>query len=326
MQALERAVIGGGYAALLAGSDASLLALSRIRHRLEPYVRTRLPPHGLVERSLDKLALISAASRHGLSSPFTIACRGRAEALAAARRIGFPVIIKPVRAVFEVQGAPRRVGAMFAPDERALESAVLAYGGSCLVQRRERGAVLSFAGVLADGRLLANVLARYHRTWRPDAGGASFSETMTTPPWLAERAESLLNEIGWEGLFELELIECPDGRYAAIDLNPRLFGSLALAIGAGVNLPAVWCLHVLGRRVVPSRARPGVFYRCEEADFAHVLWQLRRGKVGAAVRALRVRRRVVHSHFSSRDPAPLLARLLFLASTRRFRGRRGRAA
>jgi predicted ATP-grasp superfamily ATP-dependent carboligase len=316
LDAVERAASIGGYSVLVPGGDASLLAISRGRHRLKRHVSCHLPPHHLVERSLDKLALDSVASRHGLAPPFTVVCHSTAEAASAAGTIGFPVILKPLRTVFEVDGTRRRMGAVLVRDSGRLDGAVAAYGGSCLVQRREPGAVLSFAGVVAEGRMLGRALSRYHRTWRPDAGGASFSQTIDTPPQLEEQVTSLLEDLGWEGLFELELIERSDGGHAAIDLNPRPYGSLALAIAAGANLPAIWCEYVLGREPRRARARPGVFYRCEDADISHALWDARHLRFRAAARILRLRRGVVHSHFGSWDPGPLVARVLFLARTR----------
>jgi cation diffusion facilitator CzcD-associated flavoprotein CzcO/predicted ATP-grasp superfamily ATP-dependent carboligase len=319
LDAVERAVLRGGYSVLVPGSDASLLAISGGRDRLEPHVRIGLPPHELVERSLDKLALISAASHHQLTSPLTISCHGAADAVAAAERLGFPVVLKPVRSIFEVDGVWRRARGMLVPDERALEGAVADYGDPCLVQRRERGVILSFAGVFANGCLLGEALSRYHRTWRPDSGSASFSQTIETPLWLRERAAALLKEIGWVGLFELELIEREKGLCAAIDLNPRPYGSLALAIGAGANLPAIWCEQVLAREPERARARPGVFYRWEEADLRYALWQLRHRKILAAARVLRLRRGVVHPYFASRDPGPFVAEMLVLAKSARSR-------
>ena len=51
---LEAIVRDGTHDGLLAGMDASLLAVSCHRHRLEPYVRLGLPSHEIVERALDK--------------------------------------------------------------------------------------------------------------------------------------------------------------------------------------------------------------------------------------------------------------------------------
>ena len=70
---IEHLVAGGRYAALVHCGDASLLAISRGRDRLTPHLRLGLPPHEAVRRSLDKTALIAAASRSGLRTPDTIA-------------------------------------------------------------------------------------------------------------------------------------------------------------------------------------------------------------------------------------------------------------
>ena len=58
---LERLVASRRHDLLVPGSDASLLAISRRRERLEPHIRLGLPPHDVVERSLDKRALLDAA-------------------------------------------------------------------------------------------------------------------------------------------------------------------------------------------------------------------------------------------------------------------------
>jgi predicted ATP-grasp superfamily ATP-dependent carboligase len=155
--------------------------------------------------------------------------------------------------------------------------------------------------------------------WYPEAGSVSFSQTIAPPDELRTRIVALLEDLKWEGLFEIELIERARGGWAAIDLNPRPHGSLALAIGAGANLPALWCAHVLGCDPVPTRARLGVRYRWEDADLRHALWQARRRNGREAAAVLRLHRGVVHAYFDPDDPGPMLARALFLtrASWRR---------
>ncbi|HTX45156.1 MAG TPA: hypothetical protein VMD48_02710 [Solirubrobacteraceae bacterium] len=306
-------------AVLIPGSDASLLALSAARDTLPASVAHGLPCHEVVERCLNKVSLASAASHHELGSPPTSVCTGTAEALTAAREVGLPVLVKPTSSIVEHAGHRQRFASVRADDEPSVMAAVNLLGPSVLIQRVERGPVISFAGVLAGGRLLGEALSRYHRTWHPEAGSVSFSQTIAVPDDLRSGIVDLLNDLGWEGLFELELIERTRGGWAAIDLNPRPYGSLALAIGAGVNLPAIWCAHLLGRDCEPTSARPGVQYRWEDADLRHALWQARRRNTRAAAAALRVHRGVVHAYFAPDDPGPLLARAVFLTKTWRRR-------
>lgn len=311
--ALGAALASGSYSVLMAGSDASLRAVSRARHELEPHARLGLPSEEAVDRSLDKLALTTLASRHGLDSPKTVVCSTVADALAAVGELGFPVVVKPVCSIAGRGDVGLRAESRRVVDETALTVAAALSGEPFLLQRVQRGAVISYAGVFAGGRVLGSAVSRYRRTWYPVAGNACFSETLPEPPELSARVHGLLAELGWEGLFELELIERPNGGWAAIDLNPRPYGSMALAIGAGANLPALWCSYVLGLDPVEVRARAGVSYRWEDADLRHAIWLLRGGQMADAAAVLRMRRGVVHPYFSIRDPGPFVARGLFLA-------------
>jgi FAD-dependent urate hydroxylase len=311
---IRRLVTGGRYAAIVPGSDASLVSLSEHRDTLEPHVALGLPAGDGVARSLDKLVLAEAASAAGLPAPDSELCPGREAALAAAHRFGFPVVLKAARAVFQLGGA-RRPGSVRVSDGESLVRLLPRYGNPCMVQRAEAGPILSFGGVLAGGRLLGTAVSRYLRTWYPEAGNVSFSETVEPPRGLSDRIVTLLSIVGWEGIFEVELIARPDGSLSTIDLNPRVYGSLALAIAAGANLPALWCRWLVGGDPNPEVARPGVRYRWEDADMRHFLWQARRRRIGAAARVLRPRRRTVHPHFRLKDPGPLAARALALART-----------
>src|SRR5439155_14770438 len=110
-----------------------------------------------------------------------------------------------------------------------------------------------------------------------------------------------------------------------LDLNPRSFASLALALEAGVNLIGLYCDLLMGEAPTVARARPGVFYRWLDADVRHALAQVRsrRMSLGEAARILRPRRHTARGGPESlRDPGPLLARLGYVASTAWARRRR----
>ena len=324
VDALERAVSGGSFSVLIPGADASLLRVSSGRARLEPHARLGLPAHGRVKRALDKSDLAATAVRHGLDPPLTVACADSAAALAVARDLEYPVLVKPLKTISDGVTPPQRFASIWAEDADDLLRAIAGFGGAGLVQRRDEGAVVSFAGVFAGGRLLGEAFSRYHRTWRPDAGNACYSETVAAPVGLRRQVVGLLEDLAWEGMFELELIESASDGWHAIDMNPRPYGSLALAIGAGANLPALWCRHLLGDDPDPVAAVPGVFYRWTDADLCHGLWQLRAGNAVAAAGVLRPRRRVVHAVGRRSDPGPAVARMLELGGTAPSRARRRR--
>ena len=182
-----------------------------------------------------------------------------------------------------------------------------------IVQRYERAPFVSCTGVFAEGRLLALTTSRVLRLWPPKAGMHTFSETVQAPDGLADRVRELLVATGWQGIFQLQMLELADGRLSVIDLNPRVFASITLDDYAGANLAALWCDWLLGRDPYPVVARPARRYRWEEGELCHLAWQLRHGRLRAAFSVARPRRRVTHSWFRVTDPGPLVARGLDLA-------------
>jgi len=311
------------YATLIAGSDSSLLAISALREHIEPLTRLGLPSRSAVQSAMHRERLAQAASEVGMSTARTILCSGPQQAIEAAEELGLPVALKSVDAAHTgaaaVESAPKgEVVSTLAE----LAAAAVQFRDGMLLQEWVAGNVVSVGGVFAGERLLAAATSRYLRMWPPQSGSVAFSETVPPPPGLLEAVGRLMLAIGWEGIFELELIEAKAMAFVPIDLNPRPYGSMALANAAGAPLAAIWCDWLLGRgapsqpgtgeRPPPVVARPGVRYRWEDGDLRHVAAQLSRHRYRAALRALRPHQRVAHAHFQGSDPLPALARMLYL--------------
>ena len=100
-----------------------------------------------------------------------------------------------------------------------------------------------------------------------------------------ERATAaFMRELDWSGVFNLQLIE-RDGRDYVIDLNPRFYVSLTLAVKAGINLPAIWVALLLGDEAPEiGDFRPGMRFRQEKGDPRAIAAELRRGNFAARAR------------------------------------------
>jgi predicted ATP-grasp superfamily ATP-dependent carboligase len=315
VEALVDRVASRSWDVLVPGTEASLLPISAAREALEPHVALGLPSHSVVVSSVDKLLLQRTAASLGLGPPTSVACADRSAAVAAAAELGFPVVVKPERSFRAASDDPaaslEQRTPVIAEDRAGLDAAVTLLGEPLTVQRFDSDArLVSCAGVRLPEGVVGFTVARYARTWPPDIGSAVLARTVEPPDGLRTGTEDILAQIGWQGIFELEFLEQADGRFGAIDLNPRPFGWLSLAVGAGANLPAIWCDYVLGRGTGRAAdAAPGHSYRWEKGEVRYIARQVRRLD-WRALAQVRPRRNVIHACFEAGDPAPLLAQSL----------------
>jgi predicted ATP-grasp superfamily ATP-dependent carboligase len=271
-----------------------------------------------VLRSLDKTLLLREAGAAGLAPPPSVVCANVEQASTAAHELGYPVVLKSQRSFIEQDGGRRESAVRVVPDEPALARAFAAFGTPLVVQQHiARPQIVFCAAVRVADRLLGFTVARVARTWPPDAGSAAMALTVDPPPGIEDRVDELVSRIGWVGIFQLQVLDLGDGRLAAIDLNPRLFASLALPLRAGVNLPALWCDSMLGRKSSPAHAaRSGVRYRWEDGELRYAIRQALLGELRAALSVLRPYRRVAHAYFELRDPIPFVVQVFVLVLER----------
>lgn len=281
VDAVRRALALPGCAGIEAASDGALLALG-------------LPGADLV----DKSTLPSRVAAAGLRSPGTVRFEDAYDLAEAAPDLDYPLVVKPV-----LKAGPDDQARRIDSPQALLTLAATADGAS-VVQRYLDGGLRAVAGVVHQGAFLALVHQEYLRTWPVDCGVASAAVTTAPDRELEERLATLLSDHC--GVFQVQLIGD-----RVIDVNPRVYGSLPLAVAAGANLPAIACAARQGRVGDLVRGRPGVRYRWLEGDLRSVWHGVRTGTTGAraAAGALRPRSGTAHSVESLRDPAPALNRI-----------------
>jgi predicted ATP-grasp superfamily ATP-dependent carboligase len=223
--------------------------------------------------------------------------------------ISYPAVVKPVTSSVRVDGALRLGWVKKIGSPAELRAAIeWMPGDALLVQPFLEGALSAACGVFWEGRLICVEHQVARRIWPPDCGVSSYAETVPPDGELEERIAKLLDAIGWNGIFELQFIRRPEGDYL-IDLNTRFYGSLALAVRSGLNLPAIWVDLLLGRTPRVGAYRAGVRYRSEQRDLRAIVHGFRSGRRLEALHACLPRPRTAHGIFSARDPLPFFCRL-----------------
>jgi predicted ATP-grasp superfamily ATP-dependent carboligase len=284
-EAVRAEVQRGEYLCALPSSDPAMLALDA------PGVEL-----------LDKDVLARRADAAGIPTVGGFLFGSYDDLVAARREFDYPVVVKPSVKSAAADGEAVRV------DSPAELERLASRNGRAFVQPWIDAPMHAVAGVVWRGRLVAAVHQEYLRTWPVVCGTASAAVTIRVTDDVVGPIVRMLD--GYDGVFQAQFV----GRFL-VDLNPRVYGSLPLAVAAGANLPAVVCDLMAGRDVPTTRARPGVAYRWPEGDLKHLVAraQARSLPARSLLAALRPRRPTAHSVMSLRDPRPMLTRIGYVA-------------
>ena len=220
-------------------TDEIGLPLAAARDRFAGLTCLALPDPAALAVAHDKAQTMELAERLGVPIPTTRRVATADEAVEAARELGWPVVVKP-----QVSREPRGDGTVeaftvsYAADPAGLRARVATLEGrtGVLLQRWRPGEGHGVELLADHGRPLA---AFQHRRLRevPVTGGASsLRESVALDPVLYGHATRLLAELGWTGLAMVEFRLTPDGP-ELMEINGRVWGSLPLAVRAGMDFP-----------------------------------------------------------------------------------------
>ncbi len=315
-------------------TDETGLPLAAARDRFAGRTVLAVPDPEALAATHDKAATLAIAEALEIPIPPTIRVDDpRTGPAAAAELGGYPIVVKPAKSrVVRPDGTIAKHTVSYATDDRTLVDALGAVepGVTVLLQRWLPGEGVGVELLMDQGRALA---AFQHRRVRevPVTGGASaFRVSEALDPVLLHRSVRLLAAIRWTGLAMVEFRRAPDGTARLMEVNGRIWGSLPLAVRAGVDFPAGLADLLLDGVVEPAPEPRSTDYRVglrarnlrlELAWIRAVLtgrrrypelpWPGRRAGLRAAVRLLDPR--VADDLLDWSDPAPGLAQLPAMA-------------
>jgi predicted ATP-grasp superfamily ATP-dependent carboligase/thymidylate kinase len=331
---IAAAVEAWGIDLVIPVTDEAILALQSVREQLEHHARLAIPGDDALDRAADKEQSLQLAEQLGLPVPrFRIAWDADT-ALQAAEEIGWPVVLKPTRSRHWTPGeaiAASSVRSVSSPTELRAAMASLR-GERVLVQEFWPGEGHGVE-VLADaGRPLLLFQHRRLREVPPWGGSSAFRESADLDPALADHAVRLLHAMHWRGLAMVEFRVGPRGP-AFMEVNGRIWGSLPLALQAGVDFPGALAdlvmddrqppVHVTGG--LPGSYPTGVRSRSLSLEISWIGTVLARRTAGPVPlpprrEALRVALRLLSPRdgwdmLSTEDPGPGLAEIARVAAS-----------
>jgi predicted ATP-grasp superfamily ATP-dependent carboligase len=232
-------------------------------------------------RICDKDAVLDAARGLGIAIPLNRKLvHPAAIADLALGAADFPMVVKPARSVSDAAGARIRSGARHVADRGALDAVLSSYKPESyplLLQRRIEGPSVGIFLLMWDGERVATFAHRRIREKPPSGGVSVYRESIPAASDLVERSVRLLREFKWQGVAMVEYkVDRHDGTPYLMEINGRFWGSLQLAIDAGVDFPALLLAAARGQSVDPVvRYRSGLRSRWWWGDVDHLVARLR---------------------------------------------------
>ena len=232
----------GRYDVILPITESTILATSALRKDLSQHLLLLLPADKDLEYALSKYRATMAAQESGLPVPRTIFIRDRVNVNQCNNELSsliFPVIIKTDNYLASdgryVKG--KAVRAATSEEAAALLEEYCKIPTGVIVQEKIPGHGVGTFLLRFDGHVqLRFAHRRLHEI--PYTGGYSSLRASSHDKKTIELAERLLNAIDYEGVAMVEFIRSKrDNIPYFLEINGRLWGSIALALHAGVDFP-----------------------------------------------------------------------------------------
>jgi predicted ATP-grasp superfamily ATP-dependent carboligase len=174
-----------------------------------------------------------------------------------------------------------------------------------IVQEFVHGEGWGVSGVWNNGRALALVTHRRLRE-KTATGGTSTLREVLPNRILEQYTIKLMRHVKWHGAAMVEYKYDPETRQAwFVEVNPRLWGSLALPVAAGLDIP--WILYnlALGNPVNGATPKSGIKSRWLLGDLIAAAGLAGSGEIKAALKALMPIKGAVYDDWFLDDPMVL---------------------
>ncbi|HOQ05542.1 MAG TPA: GNAT family N-acetyltransferase [Anaerohalosphaeraceae bacterium] len=303
LKALERS-----EAEVLLPCHEDIGLVSRFRDRFPRYIRTAVPAWQTYQVAEDKLELMRQAANFGVPVPQTCSVQSEHELEKAVRDFTWPVILKT-----RIGNSAKGVAVTHSWEELKqqfrylIDTYELEEGRWPFLQEYLPGRAAGVCALYDRGKPLAFFAEEYLRCKEPNRFGTSTMRKTLEDPVLVGHAQKLLGGLGWHGLAHLDFIQDAAGTWRLIELNPRPWGAMALALYAGVDFPWLWYRLAKGEEMSFADFKPqSLFCRWILGDFFAFVELLKKGRFSEAGRVFLPYRNCRHDDFLLTDPLPFV--------------------
>jgi predicted ATP-grasp superfamily ATP-dependent carboligase len=252
---------------LLPFTHATVLPVSYYKQELTKYTRVPIIDYSILRHAHDKLETLKLAQSLGISTPVTFHPKSIDELYALQKHIPFPCLVKAR------QGCGVGTTIKFAKNFQQLVTGYRAIHNQestppiddyslPMIQEYVPGQIHDAVFLYSSGVCKA-ALAQERVITYPIQGGPGAVNRTTDNPEIVESGRQLLGALGWHGPAQVEFkLDPRDNQYKLMEINPKFWGTLPLAMVAGIDFAQMACELAYKGDVAPKfDYRVGVTYR-----------------------------------------------------------------
>lgn len=243
--------IDGASDVVILSTEASLVRGAARATSSSARQRCTLPPQFSLELMLDKPRTTRHAESVGIAVPRSTVIDS-VDAIASVPQ--YPVVLKPTRSKVWIDGRVRHLSVCIAQDDRQRRTFLDGMLPIVPVQQQEFVGGRDIAVAVVYERSILRWVFAYERirTFPREGGVGTYRRTANVDSSLLSAVKRLFDPLEWHGPamieFRVPLAEPP----LLIEVNPRLWGSVPLAVAAGADFPAAIAALALGRPPPPQ--------------------------------------------------------------------------
>lgn len=176
-------------------------------------------------------------------------------ALRCCEKSDYPIVIKASRSRVALLRCTSNSSTQYAYNASDLKRIVLGFEEAqypLLIQERVQGDGVGIFTCFNQGEAIAYFSHRRIREKPPSGGVSVLRESFPIDPRLRDYSRRLLEALKWHGVGMVEFKkDNASGDYRLMEINGRFWGSLQLAIDAGVDFPLLLARIAVGQHVEP---------------------------------------------------------------------------
>ena len=232
-----------GISMIIPITDVTTSLISKFKHKFKN-VTIPIADNGQIENLSNKYNLFKVAEKLNLPTPNTHYIDSIDQIPAVQESLSFPAVLKPFKSIIitndnKILSTSVKIANNLEQFHNIIKNNIEFTEHPFLIQEYIEGHGAAYFVLYHKNQLIADFSHRRIKEKPPSGGVSVLCESMPIDPTMKKYSNKLLHDLGWNGVAMIEFRISKDGTPFLMEVNTRFWGSLQLAIDAGLEIPYI---------------------------------------------------------------------------------------